>query len=83
MPRKKRADEPRKRHISIPESLDTEVNRLLANPITGKPKPGAFSKLIVRLLRHWVRRKKEERGELSVEDERSGRLQQEDEERGG
>lgn len=53
MPRRKRLDA-RDRHIKINKNLDERVNRLLSNPVTEKPKLGAYSQLVERLLREWA-----------------------------
>jgi hypothetical protein len=41
--------------ICLPATLAGRVEHLLMNPITGKPKYGARSKLIEELLSGWVR----------------------------
>lgn len=40
--------------LSIPAPLAAEVDLLLIDPITRKPKYGARSKLIAALLRNWL-----------------------------
>lgn len=54
MARKKKYDRPVYRHVSIPTSLDEKVKEKIMDPVTGKPKTGAYSKLVERLLRQWV-----------------------------
>lgn len=54
MARKPKFDRPRDRHISIPTSLDNRVVEKIKDPVTGKPKTGAYSKLVERLIRQWL-----------------------------
>lgn len=51
MPRPKRQDRPVDRHVAIPESVDERLNEYLRDPVTGKPKPGARSRLVEKLIR--------------------------------
>lgn len=54
MPYPKKTDRPKQVLVSIPTSLLVEVDLYLHDPFTGKPRYGARSKLIERLLRGWV-----------------------------
>ena len=53
--RKPKLDRPAERKAHIPGSLDRRVRFLLTDEATGKVPHGAFSALVARLLRHWVR----------------------------
>lgn len=52
--KKKQADRPEDWKISLPRSITAPVSLLLADPLTGRPKYGARSRLIERLLREWL-----------------------------
>jgi len=46
--------------ISLPSDLAAQVELLLLDPMRGKPKVGARSKLIEQLLRGWIEERKKE-----------------------
>jgi hypothetical protein len=56
--RKRHVDRPVKWTLNIRESLAGQVAVLLSDPVTGKPKAGARSKLINRLLAEWLEEQK-------------------------
>jgi len=58
MGRKKLSDRPVDRHFNIPMSIAVKVDLLLADPLTGKPKHGAWSTLVTRLLNDWLEKQK-------------------------
>lgn len=60
MPRKKLADEPIEKKLSLPGSLVEEVEYLLRDPVRNKPRYGAFGALVTSLLREWVKEKTKE-----------------------
>ena len=52
--KKPHADPPVEWKVSIPTSIAAQVELILTDPLTGKPKHGARAKLIAQLLRTWV-----------------------------
>ncbi|NIS77777.1 MAG: hypothetical protein GTO00_09225 [Deltaproteobacteria bacterium] len=60
MPRKKLADEPIEKKLSLPGSLVEEVEYLLRDPVRNKPRYGAFGALVTKLLRDWVKQQTKE-----------------------
>jgi len=46
------------RHIRLDQDLDAEVKEHLSDPVTGKLKQGAYSKLVERLLREHIQGKR-------------------------
>lgn len=52
--KKQLADRPVDWKISLPTSITAPVSLLLSDPMTGRPKHGARSKLIAKLLRDWL-----------------------------
>lgn len=54
MPQLYKTDRPRAITIYIPSSLADRIDLLLADPLTGRTRHGAKSKLITRLLREWL-----------------------------
>lgn len=58
MPRPKRVDRPVRRHIQIPESVIAEVEILLFSELEGRVPHGAWSGLVDRLLRDWLKGQK-------------------------
>ena len=48
-------DQPTKWNLHLPSSLAEQVEKALADPLTGKTRHGARSRLITRLLREWMR----------------------------
>ncbi len=65
--KKKYADRPVDWKISIPESLAATVSLILSDPLTGRPKHGARSRIIVGLLREWLEAQKKSGIRLSGE----------------
>lgn len=55
--RKRFADTRKEWKISIPESVAAKIELLLADPLTGKTKHGARSRLIVGLLQDWLKKR--------------------------
>lgn len=55
--KKLHADRPVDWKLSIPTSVAAPVSLLLSDPLTGRPKHGARSRLVTRLLREWVQQK--------------------------
>ena len=63
MPRPRHNDPPVRKHVAIPESLLDRVERQLPKDILSqKPEYGSFSRLVVRLLRHWVNHQEQQPG---------------------
>lgn len=54
MPRKPLTDRPTEWKLSIPSSLAARIELRLVDPLTGKPKHGARSRLVNELLRAWL-----------------------------
>jgi len=57
MPRRKLADPPIELHLSLPSSLVKSVDERLIDPVRGKPRYAARSKLIQHLLIKWLEEK--------------------------
>lgn len=55
MPRRPHVDPPIEIHIQVPKSLLAKIDQELQDPFTGKLKYGARTKLVVGLLRAWLR----------------------------
>jgi hypothetical protein len=53
------ADPPVEITLSIPQSVRERLDILLWDPVRKKPKYGAFSKLVTKLLRAWIKKQKE------------------------
>ncbi len=49
------SDPPIEWKISLPSSVAAQIELHLLDPLSGKPKHGARSKLITRLLRTWIK----------------------------
>ena len=52
--KKPHADPPVEWKISIPQSIAAPVELILSDPLTGKPKHGARSRLLAELLNNWL-----------------------------
>lgn len=52
--RRPKLDRPVHKRTHIPESVLNEVEILLADPLTGRPRHGAFSALVTMLLKQWL-----------------------------
>jgi hypothetical protein len=52
--RKKLLDRPIDVHVTLPSSVVAQLEILLADPLTGKPKHGSRAKLITRLVKQWI-----------------------------
>lgn len=70
--RKRFVDEQARWHISLPVSLADAVNEAMHDPVYDKPRYGARNRLIISLLRNWLRNKEEIdrmiEGDLSLDD---------------
>ncbi len=60
MPRTRHTSPPTRIVICLPETLKAEVDLLLFDPVRGKRQYGAFSGLVSKLLRDWIKREQEE-----------------------
>lgn len=60
MPRPRLIDRPIDKKLSIRTSIVKEIDNQLADPLTGKPKYGAWTDLVEALLQQWMS------GEISV-----------------
>lgn len=47
-------DRPVEKRVSIPQSVVTRVDAILADPLSDKPTHGAWAKLVTGLLQQWL-----------------------------
>jgi len=54
MPRPRKVDRPIDKKLSIRTSIVEEIDSQLADPLTGKPRYGAWTELVESLLMKWM-----------------------------
>lgn len=54
MPRPRKTDRPIDKKLSLRGSVVNEIDAQLADPLTGKPRYGAWAELVESLLRKWA-----------------------------
>jgi hypothetical protein len=54
MPRPRKVDRPIDKKLSIRTSIVEEIDAQLADPLTGKPRYGAWTELVESLLQKWM-----------------------------
>ncbi len=54
MPRPRKIDRPIDKKLSLRSSIVNEIDAQLADPLTGKPRYGAWAELVETLLRKWA-----------------------------
>ena len=69
--RRPKLDRPVHKRIHIPSSVHDEVEIILSDPLSGRPRWGAFSALVTQLLREWLDKRRKSNEKLDTRNDRS------------